>query len=80
MAVAAAAVTVAVVTLPFLRFAYRAPALHVALETANALVALLVGFLIYGRFRQSRRMRELLLVLALSIAAVANLALSALPR
>jgi hypothetical protein len=34
----------------------------VALETANALVALLVGYLVYGRFRQSRRTQELLVV------------------
>jgi signal transduction histidine kinase len=75
----AAAATVAVVALPFVAFAYRAPALHVALETANALIALLVGYLVYGRYRQSRRLRELLLVLALSTVAIANLLLTALP-
>jgi signal transduction histidine kinase len=78
-AVIAAAVTVAVVALPFVSFAYRAPALHVALETANALIALLVGYLVYGRYRQSRRVQELLLVLALATVAVANLLLTALP-
>ena len=79
VALIAAVATVAVVTLPFVRFAYRAPALHVALETANALVALLVGYLVYGRFRQSRRTQELLVVLALGTVAVANLALTAVP-
>jgi signal transduction histidine kinase len=79
VAVAAAVFTLAVVALPSVRFGYRAPALHVALETANALVALLVGFLVYGRFRQSRRTRELLLVLALCTVAVANLVLTAVP-
>ncbi|WP_448625208.1 sensor histidine kinase [Geodermatophilus sp. URMC 64] len=80
MAAAAATVTVAVVALPFIRFAYRAPAVHVALETADAIIALLVAYLIYGRFRDSRRAQELLLVLALCTLATANLVLSALPN
>jgi signal transduction histidine kinase len=79
VAIVAAVFTLAVVALPSVRFGYRAPALHVALETANALVALLVGFLVYGRFRQSRRTQELLLVLALCTVAVANLVLTAVP-
>ncbi|MGY1710685.1 sensor histidine kinase [Geodermatophilus sp. SYSU D00758] len=79
VAVVAAVVTIGVTALPFLDFAYRSPALHVALETGNALVALLVGFLVYGRFREHRRLQELLLVLALVTVAVANLGLSAVP-
>ena len=75
----AVGVTAAVVLVPFLGFAYRAPALHVALETANALVALLVAYLVYGRYRERRGVQELLLVLAMCTVAVANLALSALP-
>lgn len=71
--------TAAVVWVPYLRFAYRAPALHVSLETANAVIAVLVAYLVYGRFRESRRLQELLLVLALCTVAVANLALTALP-
>jgi signal transduction histidine kinase len=71
--------TVAVVGLPFLDFAYRAPALHVMLETANAVVALLVLYLVYGRFAQHGRLQELLLVLALGVVAVANLVLTAVP-
>ncbi len=49
--VLAVAVTVAVVTLPFVGAAYRAPGLRVALETMNALIALLAGYLLYGRYR-----------------------------
>jgi signal transduction histidine kinase len=79
VAVAALAATAAVVTLPFLRFAYRAPALHIALETANALIALLVAYLVYGRFRQRRRLQDLLLVMALGAVAIANLVLTAVP-
>ena len=74
-----AALTIAVVVLPFVRFAYRAPALHVSLETANALIALLVAYLVYGRFRNSRRLQDLLLSMALCTVAAANLLLTALP-
>lgn len=79
VALAAAAFTVAVAILPFARFAYRAPALHVAVETAISVIALLVGYLVYGRLRQTRRLQDLLLVIALSTVAVASLVLTALP-
>ncbi len=78
-AVAATVLTLAVVTVPFLGFAYRAPAMHVMLETAEAVVALLVLYLLYGRFAQHGRLQELLLVLALGVAAAANLVLTAVP-
>ncbi|MDT0165758.1 histidine kinase [Actinotalea sp. AC32] len=71
--------TAAVLGLPFLGFAYRAPAVHVAVETANAVVALFVAYLIHARFRHTRRVQELLLVLALAAVAVANLLLTAVP-
>src|SRR5215212_9027029 len=76
---ACAAMTLAVTSLPFMHFAYQAPALQVSLETSNALIALVVAYLVYGRFRESRRLQELLLVLALCTVAVANLVLTALP-
>jgi signal transduction histidine kinase len=79
VAVGTAGATLAVLVLPFVRFAYRAPALHIVLETTNALIALLVGYLVYGRFQQSRRLQELLLVMGLCTVAVANLVLTALP-
>ncbi|CCG01897.1 sensor histidine kinase [Blastococcus saxobsidens] len=78
-AAVAAVATVAVAVLPFVRFAYPAPALHVVLETTNALIALLVAYLIYGRYRESRRWQDLLLLLALCTVATANLVLTALP-
>ncbi len=71
--------TAAVASLPYLQFAYRAPALHVSLETANAVIALVVAYLLYGRFREHRRLQELLLVLALCVVAIANLVLTAVP-
>src|SRR3954453_15518361 len=71
--------TAAVTAPPFVRFAYRAPAVHVMLETANALIALVVAFLVYGRFARHRRLAELLLVLAMCTVAIANLVLTAVP-
>jgi len=78
-ALVAAALTLAVLVLPFLRFAYGAPALHVVLETLNAFIALLVAYLVYGRYRDSHRAQDLLLVLGLGAVAVANLVLTAVP-
>jgi signal transduction histidine kinase len=68
-----------VVAVPSLSFAYHAPALRAVLETINAVIALLVAFLVYGRFRDNRRVQDLLVVLALCTVAVANLVLTALP-
>jgi signal transduction histidine kinase len=78
-ALVGALVTLAVLVLPFLRLAYEAPAVHVMLETLNALVAILVAFLVYGRLQQSRRLQDLRLVLALSTVAVADLFFTAVP-
>lgn len=71
--------TAAVVGLPFLHFAYRAPALHVALETSAGLVALVVAFLLRGRFLTSRSLQELMLAVGLGLVAVTNLLLAMLP-
>ncbi|MGY1828586.1 sensor histidine kinase [Blastococcus sp. SYSU DS0541] len=78
-AAAAAAATAAVVALPSMSFAYQAPALRAVLETLNAVVALLTALLVYGRFRDGRRVQDLLIVLALCTVAMANLVLTALP-
>jgi hypothetical protein len=71
--------TAAVVAVPALQFSYRAPALHVALETAEAMIALVVAYLVGGRFRDHRRLQELLLVCGLAVLAGTNLVLSAIP-
>lgn len=76
---AGCAVTLTVLVLPSIGAGYRAPALHVMLETCNALVALLVGYLVLGRFRQNCRLQTLLLALALGTVAIANFVLTALP-
>ena len=77
--VAGSVVTVAVAVVPALRFAYEAPALRIVLETGNALIAFCVAYLVYGRFRVSGRVRDLLLATALAVVALTNLVLTALP-
>ena len=78
-AAVALGVTLLVIVVPALRFAYRAPGVHLVLETAEGCVALAVAYLVAGRFREHRRWQELLLVLGLGVLAASNLLLSAVP-
>jgi signal transduction histidine kinase len=72
-------VTLLVSVSPAVRFAYFAPPLHVAIETAGGLAALLAAYLVYGRFRHSRLWPELALVVAFAIFGGTNLVLFAVP-
>jgi hypothetical protein len=74
-----AAATAAIVLVPVLRFAYRAPELHVALETSAALIGLLAAYLVFGRFRRSAQLDDLLLCFSLGLLASSNLVFAALP-
>ena len=74
-----AAVTAAVALVPPLPYAVRAPGLHIALNTADGAIALLVAYLVYGRFARTRRLRDLLLAGAMVALAFANVPLAALP-
>ena len=76
---AAALFTLLVSVTSLIHFAYRNPALHVAVETSAALISIVAAQLIYGRFRQSYELGDLLLTASLSIFAVANL-LSTIPE
>jgi signal transduction histidine kinase len=78
-AAGAASLTVAVVVVPRLHFAYRNPDLHVALLTAEALIALLSSYLLLGRLRRRRVLEDLLLCMALAVLAASNLLFAALP-
>jgi signal transduction histidine kinase len=49
---------------------YASPSLRVALETASTLVALLAAYLVFGRFRISRRASDFILVCALELIAL----------
>jgi signal transduction histidine kinase len=79
LAVASSTVLTALVLTARVDPAYRSPELHVALETAGAMISLLAALLLYGRFQQSLERRDLLLTAALSTMAASNLAFSALP-
>ncbi|HEY7004086.1 MAG TPA: sensor histidine kinase, partial [Gaiellaceae bacterium] len=60
--------------------AYSSPQLHIALETATALISFLVAYLVYGRFRERRRFDDLMLSCALVLIASTSLVFSALPH
>lgn len=82
VAVAAAVglgVTLAVTFAPDLRFAYRSPATHLALENVDASVAVLVAVLLYGRYRRSTVRRDLLVSLAFALLAGCGYLLVVLP-
>jgi signal transduction histidine kinase len=76
---AASAFTLLVSVTSVVSFAYRSPSLHVAVETAAALISLFAAQLMYGRFRRSLERNDLILMAALVLFAVSNLLFSALP-
>jgi signal transduction histidine kinase len=69
----------ALVLVASLNFAYRAPALHVALETAAAIAASAAAFLLLGRFWRTGFADELILSAGLSLLALSNFAFATLP-
>jgi signal transduction histidine kinase len=78
-ALLAAGITIAVTVIPGIQFAYRRPVLRVGLETAEALVALLIAYLVIGRLRRSRSLDDLVLAVALGTLALGNLCFGAIP-
>lgn len=72
-------VTAAVLLVPDLRFAYRSEGAHLVLETTVTLAAGLAALLVYGRYRRSGAVSELLLVYALSLLSLTALLLVTLP-
>ncbi len=66
-------------TLPQSQFARHGAALHLALETAASLIALLTGFLVFGRLVRLGRLNDLLLASALTVLALLNLYLLLMP-
>jgi signal transduction histidine kinase len=57
-------------------FGYQNPAAHLVLETVDACVALLLAYLVYGRFRRSNAWQDLLLLQGLALLGTANALLS----
>jgi signal transduction histidine kinase len=75
----AGGLTTLVMVLPFVHFAYKSAPLHATLETACGLIALLVAFLVLGRFRRTARSDDLAIALALGLLACANFVFTAMP-
>ena len=78
VAVLCTAVTLAVILGPA-DFAYPSSELHVAIEVAFTLVALVAVSLVGGRFRFGGRVHDLALIAALATLAVTSVAFSAVP-
>lgn len=74
-----AVVTGIVAGVPGVRFAYESLELHVALESAQGVIALLLAYLALGRLRLTRELPDLVLVISFSAFATTNLFVSALP-
>jgi signal transduction histidine kinase len=74
-----AAATASIGLSPQIRFAYHNPEFHLVLETAEGLIAFLVAFLMWGRFKRGGSVADLVLVYALTILAFSNLFFSVLP-
>lgn len=64
---------------PGLRFAFGQPELQATLETAASLIALLGGFLAFGRLRRLGRLTDLTLACALGVIALSNLGFVLVP-
>src|SRR3954447_15302921 len=76
----AAALTAVASLVPGVTLAYWSPQLHIALETATALISLLVAYLVFGRFRERKRLDDLVLACALTLIAATSFVFSALPH
>src|SRR5919108_2879339 len=71
VALAGAALTGAFAGIPFVRLAYRAPELHIALETASGAIGALAACLFCARFLRSGRSSDLALAWSLAVFAIA---------
>jgi signal transduction histidine kinase len=78
-ALGSAGATTAIALVARLDFAYRAPGVHVALETTAAITASAAAFLILGRFWRTGFLDELILAVGLFLLAVSNLVFAAFP-
>ena len=75
----AGGLTMLVMVLPFLHFAYRSTALHATIETASGMIALLAAYLVFGRYLRTSRSDDLALSTALGFLVCANFIFSAMP-
>jgi signal transduction histidine kinase len=70
---------VASAVLPQTQFSHHGMLLHVALETAASLIALLGGFLVFGRLRRHGSVNDLLLACGLAMFVLLNICLLIMP-
>ena len=68
--------TAAILGTPYLVFGYHSPELHLVLDSVDACTALLLSYLVHGRFLRSRRLQDLLLAQGLAVLAMAGLVLA----
>lgn len=71
--------TAIVALAPGLHFDYRSESAHLVLETGDAAIAAFVALLLYGRFRRSRSLADLLLAYAMALLAVAAVGFVTIP-
>lgn len=76
---AAIVITLIVAFTPLISFTYKNARLHLVLETAEGMVALLVALLVIGRSRERQTLPNLLLAYSLGVFGLTNLMLSVLP-
>jgi signal transduction histidine kinase len=78
-ALGCAGATIALALVASLDVEYRAPGLHVALETTAALTAAAAAFLFFGRYWRTGFLDELILAAGLSLLALSNFVFAAVP-
>ncbi|GAB2766242.1 hypothetical protein GCM10027039_29040 [Terrabacter koreensis] len=70
------AVTAAILGTPYLLFAYHNPDLHLILDSLDTAIALLVAYLLVGRYKRTERLQDLLLADGLLLLAVAGIGMT----
>ncbi len=65
--------TAAIAGTPYLLFAYHSPTMHLVLDSVDGCVAVLVAYLVHGRFLRTGHLADLLLAQGLFLLAVAGL-------
>jgi signal transduction histidine kinase len=70
-------VTAAIIGTPYLVFGHHNPALHLVIDSVDTSIALLLAYLLYGRFRRTDLVQDLLLSQALLLLAVTGPGLTA---
>jgi signal transduction histidine kinase len=78
-ALVAGGATLLISLLPVVHVAYRSVSLHIAIETAAAVTAVLAAYLVFGRFKLSFALGDLELLAALTLLAGASLAFTTIP-